>query len=77
MASSPMMMIQGESLLRAFGSRNVTTVGAVLAGLLLFSFIDFIPVVGFLFGLVMSIVGWGVTLRTKFGTMDNWFQRKA
>ena len=66
----------GASLLRAFGSRNVTTVGAVLAGLLLYSFIGFIPLVGFLFGLVMSVVAWGVTLRTKFGTTDNWFQRK-
>jgi hypothetical protein len=67
----------GDSLLRAFGSRNVTTVGAVLAGLLLYSFIGFIPILGFLFGLAMSVVAWGVTLRTKFGTMDNWFRRKA
>ncbi len=66
----------GASFLRASGSRDATTVGAVLAGLLLYSLIGFIPVAGFLFGLVMSVVGWGVTLRTKFGTTENWFQRK-
>jgi len=66
----------GESLLRAFGSRNVSGLGAVLAGLFLFSFIGFIPVVGFLFGLVMNAAGWGIALRTKFGTRENWFHKK-
>jgi len=66
----------GDSLLRALGSRRISTIGAVLAGLLLFSFIGFIPVIGFLFGLVMNIVGWGIVLRTKFGTRENWFHKK-
>jgi hypothetical protein len=67
----------GGSLLRAFGSRPASVLGAVLAGLFIYSLISFVPVFGFLFGLVMSAVGWGVALRTKFGTTDNWFQRKA
>ena len=66
----------GDSLLRALGSRKISALGAVLAGLFLFSFIGFIPVVGFLFGLVMNAVGWGIALRTKFGTRENWFQKK-
>lgn len=66
----------GDSLLRAFGSRKVSGLGAVLAGLFLFSFIGFIPVVGFLFGLVMNAAGWGIALRTKFGTRENWFHKK-
>jgi hypothetical protein len=66
----------GASALRAVGSRNMSTIGAVLAGLFVFSFIGFIPVVGFLFGLVMNAVGWGIALRTKFGTRENWFQKK-
>jgi hypothetical protein len=66
----------GDSLLRALGSRKISALGAVLAGLALFSFIGFIPVVGFLFGLVMNAVGWGIALRTKFGTRENWFQKK-
>ncbi|MBE3112234.1 MAG: hypothetical protein IMZ46_17295 [Acidobacteria bacterium] len=66
----------GDSLLRALGSRKISALGAVLAGLALFSFIGFIPVVGFLFGLAMNAVGWGIALRTKFGTRENWFQKK-
>ena len=66
----------GDSLLRALGSRKISALGAVLAGLFLFSFIGFIPVLGFLFGLVMNAVGWGIVLRTKFGTRENWFQKK-
>jgi hypothetical protein len=66
----------GDSLLRAFGSRKVSGLGAVLAGLFLFSFIGFIPIVGFLFGLVMNAAGWGIALRTKFGTRENWFHKK-
>jgi hypothetical protein len=66
----------GDSLLRAFGSRKVSGLGAVLAGLFLFSFIGFIPVVGFLFGLAMNAAGWGIALRTKFGTRENWFHKK-
>ena len=66
----------GDSLLSALGSRKISALGAILAGLALFSFIGFIPVVGFLFGLVMNAVGWGIALRTKFGTRENWFQKK-
>jgi len=71
-----MFYFLGDSLLRAVGSRKVSGLGAVLAGLFLFSFIGFIPVVGFVFGLVMNAAGWGIALRTKFGTRENWFHRK-
>ena len=66
----------GESLLRAFGSRNASAIGIVLMGLLVFSLISFLPIFGFLFGLVMNIVGWGIAIRTKFGTTENMFQKK-
>jgi hypothetical protein len=66
----------GESLLRAFGSRNASAIGIVLTGLLVFSLIGFLPIIGFLFGLVMNMVGWGIAIRTKFGTTENMFQKK-
>jgi hypothetical protein len=68
--------VLGESLLKAFGSKNVPAVGASLAGLLVASLVGFIPFVGFLFTLVLSILGWGAAIRTKFGTTDNWLGRK-
>ncbi len=65
----------GESVLRAFRSRNASAMGAVLTGLLVFSLAGFVPVLGFLFTVVLNAVGWGVAIRTKFGTRENWFVR--
>ncbi len=66
----------GESLLRAFGSRGASVLGAVLLGLLVITLIGFIPIVGFIASFVFNVVGWGVAIRTKFGTTENWFRRK-
>lgn len=66
----------GEASLRALGSKRPGAVGAVLFGLLVFSLAGFVPILGFLFGFVMNAVGWGVAIRTKFGSMENWFQKK-
>ena len=66
----------GESLLKAFGAKNVSAIGASLTGLILVSLIGFIPFVGFLFSVILNIVGWGVVIRTKFGTKENWFRKK-
>jgi hypothetical protein len=68
--------VLGESLLKAFGSKNVSAIGASLAGLLVVSLVGFIPIIGFLFTLFLSILGWGAAIRTKFGTTDVWIGRK-
>lgn len=66
----------GESLASAFGKGKTSPFLAVILGLILVSFISFIPVLGALFTLCLSIIGWGVVIRTKFGTTENWFARK-
>jgi len=66
----------GEGLLKALGAKRIGAMGAVVAGLLAFSLASFVPVLGFIFGLVMNAVGWGIAIRTKFGSMENWFQKK-
>jgi hypothetical protein len=66
----------GDGALRAFRSRNPSAFGAVLMGLFLFSLAGFVPVLGVLFGFVMNAVGWGIAIRTKFGSRENWFQKK-
>jgi hypothetical protein len=65
----------GESLINAFGKSKVSPLLAVVLGLILVSLVSFIPVIGVLFTFVMSIVGWGVVIRTKFGTTENWFKK--
>lgn len=66
----------GEGLLRALGSKRIAVMGAVLLGLFVFSLATFVPVLGFLFGFVMNALGWGIAIRTKFGSRENWFQKK-
>ncbi len=66
----------GDSALRAFRSRSVSPFGALMLGLLVFSVAGFVPVLGFFFGFVMNAVGWGVAIRTKFGSRENWFVKK-
>ncbi len=66
----------GESVFRAGGSRKLSALGAVLAGLAVFSIAGFVPILGFVFGLIMNALGWGIALRTKFGTRENWFVKK-
>lgn len=67
----------GESLGRTFNRRNPSPAAAVLIGLLVVSLIKLIPILGFLFSFVLSIIGWGVAIRTKFGTTENWLKRRA
>ena len=66
----------GDGALRAFRSRSVSPFGALMMGLLVFSVAGFVPVLGFFFGFVMNAVGWGVAIRTKFGSRENWFVKK-
>ena len=66
----------GESALGALRSRSFSVMGAVLMGLLVFSAAGFVPVLGFLFTFVLNAVGWGIAIRTKFGTRENWFINK-
>jgi len=67
----------GESLINAFGKTRVSPFLAVVVGLVIVSFISFIPILGGLFTFCLSIIGWGVVIRTKFGTTENWFKKKS
>jgi hypothetical protein len=66
----------GESALRALGSKKSSTLGAVLMGLLVLSLAGFVPILGFIFGFVMNAAGWGIAIRTKLGTRENWLVKK-
>ncbi len=67
----------GESLGRAFGNRSPAPLAAVILGLIVVSFIKVVPILGFLASFFLSFVAWGAVIRTKFGTTENWFRRKA
>lgn len=64
----------GESLSKALGGKNPSPMSSVVIGFLVVSFLGLIPIVGALFNFVLSILGWGVIIRTKFGNVPNWFR---
>lgn len=66
----------GDWIFKVFGGKQTSGLLAVLLGLLLFGLIGFIPILGSLFSFILSIIGWGVVIRTKFGSVENWFKRK-
>jgi hypothetical protein len=66
----------GNTIYRALSGKQPSSIVAVILGLLVFGLIGFIPIFGALFSFVLSIIGWGVVIRTKFGTMENWFRKK-
>jgi hypothetical protein len=61
----------GESLMAAFGKTKPSAIAAILLGLVLVSLITFIPILGLLISFFLSIIGWGATLKTKFGTKQS------
>ena len=58
----------GEKFLQAFNWKPDSQIITVIIGVIIVSLIRFIPVVGLLFALCLSIIGWGVVIRTRFGT---------
>ncbi|MGB4704281.1 MAG: hypothetical protein WBI18_04300 [Candidatus Saccharicenans sp.] len=68
----------GESFLKALGVKKMPhIVWTAVIGLVLATFFSLIPMLGFIFSLVVSLTGWGVAIRTRFGTLDNWFASKG
>jgi hypothetical protein len=66
----------GESLYRTFSKKQPTPLPAVLLGFLLVGLIGFIPIIGSLFSLVISVMGWGVVIKTRFGSKSIYSQKK-
>ncbi len=66
----------GDSIYKAFGGKQPSALLATIIGLVVFGLIGFIPIIGSLVSFVLSIVGWGVVIRTKFGSVENWFRKK-
>ena len=67
----------GESLLKAFGKDRTSPLVFAIIGLVLVTAIRFVPALGFLVSLFLSLIGWGVIIKTKFGTTENWFRKRG
>lgn len=66
-----------QNTIIAFGKSESSPILIVILGLIPVSIIMFIPIVGFIVSFCLSIIGWGVVLRTKFGTTESIFKRTS
>lgn len=67
----------GDRIYKAFNKKLTPALLAVTLGFILITIIGLIPYLGALFSFLLSIIGWGVVIRTRFGTKENWFARKS
>lgn len=67
----------GDAVGRAIQNRAPAPIVAVMIGLVVVSLIKAVPVLGFLASIILACLAWGAVIRTKFGTTENWFRRKA
>ena len=65
--------VAGQITAGLFHKSGYSPLAGALIGLLVVSFIGFIPGLGGLFSFFLSLLAWGIALRTKFGTRENWF----
>lgn len=69
--------VAGRLTAGAFRRTSVSPIGGALLGLAVVGVLRFIPLVGGALSFFLSLLAWGIALRTKFGTTDNWFRKTA
>ncbi len=67
----------GQAVGVAVQKKAPVPLAAVVIGLVVVSLIKAVPVLGFLLSIFLACLAWGAVIRTKFGTTENWFRRKA
>jgi hypothetical protein len=67
--------VVGQMVAKVFNKTSISPMAGAFLGLAVVSFIGFIPVFGALFSFFLSLLAWGIALRTKFGMTENWFKK--
>jgi hypothetical protein len=67
----------GESVARAFRRQAPAPMAAVILGLIVVTLIKLVPLLGLFVSLGLTVIAWGVAVRTKFGTVESWPAKRA
>jgi hypothetical protein len=67
----------GDSLARAAKKPASSPFLAVILGFLVVTLLGLVPLLGFVISFFLSLLGWGIVIRTKFGTTVNWFRKNG
>ena len=62
--------LTGEKLMEAFKAREILPVVAVVVGVLVLAIVGFVPIIGWIVGLFIGLLGLGAVVLTRFGTRD-------
>ncbi|MBD3413221.1 MAG: hypothetical protein GF421_02170 [Candidatus Aminicenantes bacterium] len=70
-----LFLFVGKGLSKALGSQRPSLLLSIFLGFILITVLTTIPVFGVVLSFFLTVLAWGVTIRTKFGTTENWFQK--
>jgi len=70
-------LLVGESILRWTRVKNKSTILALMAAIVIWTGIKFLPGISLLVHILTVILSVGITLTTRFGTGTPWFKRRA
>lgn len=69
--------VAGQITAKAFHKTSISPLGGAMLGLAVVGIIKFIPIIGGLFSFFLSLLAWGIALRTKLGLTENWFRKAS
>jgi hypothetical protein len=67
----------GNSLSKSLGNKHASLMLSIFLGFILITLLTSIPVFGAALSFILTAMAWGVSIRTKFGTTENWFKKKS
>ena len=67
----------GNSLSKLFGNKQPSLLISIFLGFILITLLTSIPIFGAVLSFLVTALAWGVAIRTKFGTTENWFKKKS
>jgi hypothetical protein len=67
----------GNSLSKSLGNKHASLMLSIFLGFILITLLTTIPVFGAALSFILTAMAWGVSIRTKFGTTENWFKKKS
>jgi len=66
----------GKSVSKLLGNKHPSLMLSIFIGFILITLLTSIPILGMIISFFLTILAWGVVIRTRFGTTENWFKRK-
>jgi hypothetical protein len=67
----------GNSLSKLLRNKHPSLLLSIFLGFILITLLTSLPIFGAVLSFILTAIAWGVAIRTKFGTTENWFKKKS